>query len=876
MSTLKERIAAKMATQSEAPATSLKERIAAKMAAPVEAVQTPQEAPVQAVQDDAIDYGFGTEPADPSVPQTTGLEMSAHVAGGFNKMIVDTLNLPFAASGWLGEKVLGGDPEDSFDLYDVPAVGNFLKEATAPELERGEAPILDAARTGLEWGGGGLLTAGKNVLNKAPALANTAMDMFMGAGAAAGGAVGGETGEMVGGATGMIVDALRGKMPKARGEAAKATDKALDFVESNMLDATTGKEVLKGNLDEGIQGTLLDLTEDTGLAAIERPQGWTDKGKIAIARTQAAREAQAIDDMRAPFGEETGAAAQAIADNKTSTRKLDIERQADAAIKGRQAEAEQGLAQTRAQIQQADDVAEEALQSQYMQSENIAPERPTYDVSRDTAQQIRAEEKAFELADETPKWDKFKDGPPIATRGLREVTAKDSLDVADETYRAMQREYKSTFDDIDNWGVQVDPKSIAAVRSAVQSKINAAADFGPVERGMKQVVDAIDAKVLQDGNTLYADAVASTKTKHERFRAGDVGKARKATRETPEAFLESLPLSGDRGVASARQIKTSESPEAIAGVQEFFRGKVKNETVDQAFMDKYDGFLSEFPTLKGEFADAAAANARGTEATGLSKALTKKLDEQAKGYAKDAETALPQVRAKADAATKQVDQGLTAKYAKDPQGTLDKLLKRGGERDLKKLNNSLSQSGARGSLKGQVGDILRQKLTSVESGSEAVRKSSLNELRELKPVLIDSGVLTADEFEKIYSAALRPAKSRGLRKAAGEVKYGKNNEEANALGASILSSLVLPAIPSANALLVGGALRRNFKALLRRRDYSPEALARVDEFTANPQSFIDALDARTQAKIKAATSVDEVANILSKAVFAGQALADDE
>ena len=258
-----------------------------------------QEAKPKAPQ--PIDYGFGTEAADPyvpPVPEATAFKKVANVVGGVNKGLFDVANMPFAMSKWAAEAV-GQDPSTTFDLTDIPYVGDAVK----PVIPKGLSPTSDLLRKGGEWFSGGVPKMTANVLKKAPVMADTAVDAMMAAGAMSGDVIGGDIGEVAGGFTGLMASILRGKMPTTAGSLmqtakeatpftlarenakrvkadAKVANKAQEFVKENLANEVTARTTAASKGDE--VGTLLDITEDVGLADINK--GLTTSGRKQIGR----------------------------------------------------------------------------------------------------------------------------------------------------------------------------------------------------------------------------------------------------------------------------------------------------------------------------------------------------------------------------------------------------------------------------------------------------------------------------------------------------------------------------------------------------------------------------------------------------------------
>lgn len=280
------------------------------------------------------------------------MDYAGHIAGGFNKAIVDTVNLPLAASRLLSDATGLGEalnnqfgesaPDwmkgDSKDLYDLPlGVGEFLKAATARAVPEGESMIADAARTATEWGAFGPLTAARNLATKAPMMRNVADDLAMGVGAATGEAVADDVGEVGGELTGGVLGllaALKGKpvldwavnkipqslgsttpLPtKAEKAAARHEQGALDLILGNLGDEAAAKGSLVDSLERGRTGTTLDALNDQGVNVVERVVKKQAQGQNAITKALRAQEAEAVDILgEGTFGATSSSGAQRAA-----------------------------------------------------------------------------------------------------------------------------------------------------------------------------------------------------------------------------------------------------------------------------------------------------------------------------------------------------------------------------------------------------------------------------------------------------------------------------------------------------------------------------------------------------------------------------------
>jgi hypothetical protein len=310
-----------------------------------------------------VDYGFGTEPADPYTPtEPSMLKKAANVAGGVNSAIIGTANLPFVAANFLGE-LAGGDPANSKTLFDIPHMGRSLEDLTKPVIPKDRAGASGMLRTAAEWGAGGPLKMGSNLARKAPVLADTALDALMGTSAMIGSEIAGTKGEIGGGILGMIASLLRGKAPSnlqqlkeavpfsaARSEA-KTGEKAAKLIEENLSNETTARAIAAGKVGEGEIGTILDLTEDAAFAGANK--GLTPAGNRQIQEVTKARNQQIVDDINAPFGTESATLARQTAGDITQDTQASIAEAYATRMQHTKSTAEGGLAQARAAAEQA-------------------------------------------------------------------------------------------------------------------------------------------------------------------------------------------------------------------------------------------------------------------------------------------------------------------------------------------------------------------------------------------------------------------------------------------------------------------------------------------------------------------------------------------
>lgn len=791
--------------------------------------------------------------------EMTPLNVAGDLAGRVNKMVVDTANIPLKAADWLSQKtqsLMGVEnPQRGFVLEDIP----FVDEATSRAIPRGQSPMLDATGTALEWGSGGLLS-------KSPAAATGAIDLMMGAGAGIGDLITGEEGGTIGGFGGMIAQLLR----DGRSPAKIATnEKALKFIDDNFADKGAAMESLNKNLDEGNVGTLLDLTDDIGMTSVEAMAGRNAPNAKKILETQQARNAQIVDQVSAPFGTETAEQAVHTAQGLVKARGDRIDQATSGVIDAGEASTRAGLAQSRAAAEEAqqniDTIATQAGMAEAGQTaaaQTVAPRQATADASSAAHESITEADRAFKASVEDPAWNEFRAGGAVPS-GEAKTAIDDVLKGMDkEAVKDLKSENGKIFQHINSWKGDVSPSSIDYVRRRLNDKINSAEHFGEVEKRLKAVSDVMDnALVSGTRGEAYKRALRATKERHATFGAGDVGKNRR--REAPEAFLEKFTFRGDKGLVNARDLKATGQPEAIEAVQEHFKGKAKNATIDQKFLDDNAGFLSEFPALKAQYTQLAEAGGEATKAQSLSKATAQ---EQGKviasegtkqaGLTKAREAIVPKAQTRGRALKDKASKSVINRYAKDPKKTVKSLLEKTDADslgELKRLSKAMDSAGTSGSFKASVRDVLADKVLTANNSVPSARSGAIDDVRALGDRLVASGAITKTDHAKMEKALSRGQGSRQLRKTRSALEGGKVSDEAANLKASAATAAIMPLVPSGNALMVAGAIRRSIKKLLADKP-DQAAVDRVADFVANPEKYAEALSSNKVEEVEAALS----------------------
>lgn len=313
------------------------------------------------------------------------LAHTSNVAGAINKAIVDTVSLPLTLAGmaaegtaevskFLGLTDYGAEGVETHSAYDIPVVGDFLKEATARTIPEGENTAADAARTFAEWGALGPVSAARGLGTKTlkgltptttQAVKKASDDILMGTGAATGellfddaGEVGGEIG---GGVVGLAA-ALRGKAPldwilnkapssltgraplptRAEKLDAKHEQGALDLIIGNLGDEAAAKISLQDSIKAGRKGTTLDALNDQGVNVVERVVQKQAQGQNAVTKALRAQEADAVNALSAgTFGATPSMGAQSATDQALTAQRAAIEQQmaADLAVEGQRIDA---------------------------------------------------------------------------------------------------------------------------------------------------------------------------------------------------------------------------------------------------------------------------------------------------------------------------------------------------------------------------------------------------------------------------------------------------------------------------------------------------------------------------------------------------------
>jgi hypothetical protein len=411
---------------------------------------------------------------------------------------------------------------------------------------------------------------------------------------------------------------------------------------------------------------------------------------------------------------------------------------------------------------------------------------------------------------------------------------------------------------------------LSDVRSDIMTKISGVEVKGSNEKVMRDLVRVIDDELGKSGSALYDAARKTTQDKNTLF-GKTVSKNLRNTEDGPSAFMETFTLGGDKGKVAAQKLKASGDVNALNSVEDYFKGLVKGETVDAKLINKYRGFLDEFPELRDKYSRLAQANKRTEGATGLQKASKAALTKQEQAM-EATKIGLEKTRKQARTQTAAVKEGLVGQYAEDSAGTIKKLLGSDNKAgDLKRLANSLANKGAGGSFKGEVRDTVKKLLSDANSIDEVAKGSAITTLTNMKKSLVDGGVITEKEFAGMLNATKRSALSKTLRKAKGSVDEGKHtdNEVSNVV-ASGMSIMLLGGLNGSQQLAMTNAVRRTIMKVLRKDYFDPKAVARVDEYLADPAKWLaESVSPAERAMLAKVKDEKKAARLISKLITTG-------
>lgn len=426
-------------------------------------------------------------------------------------------------SKWLGETGPGQAVRETYGDVREFLAGEYVDPA--------EHPFIDAMRTALEWGAGGVVKAGAKgaqkglqILGKETAAesaeklaGSVAPDVILGASAAGGSladrAFGGEggTGELLGGLVGLVGAIRTGNVSGITPQ----QQSVLRLIDEHAENADLAKETLRELVEEAtrtnnpelLTGTLADLTGDKGLYDIESlARQINPKFDQQVVRETAKRENMLVDEFVNEISASPGAAADAgRAATNIQEARLDRIRQAmktrigasDAEIEeavsridrritdveARRSRASAAAAQRQAGVSQASARKANELSGMQRAADQIkegaerraATERTGLKVEGKRAARSQAFYKAWDDARQDfnsryvkPLYDLFEKGSPVGTSPLKRGVVETLAKLSEEEIKALMAKYGNEIDGLMNLPPSADPRDVQLFMSRMK------------------------------------------------------------------------------------------------------------------------------------------------------------------------------------------------------------------------------------------------------------------------------------------------------------------------------------------------------------------------------------------------------------------------
>ena len=851
--------------------------------------------------------GAAAAPAVEPAKEATLWENVKHVAAGVPQVTADILDLPHhittaagAVSNMFPEAsekyreinpgITSGLPAKEGRYAPIPRTTDLPGLRQAREYltaeQEGAAPAAEYARTAVEWGAGGIP---KLFQKGASAVPDIAMAIGAGGGQAAGDAVTGDdtgAGELTGALTGLMAGLRKGDS----GSFTKNQQVILDTIREQFEDPEAAVAAIRQRVDTGEIGTLADLSRELGVADMEAFMMRLPKSRRRQAGTEEGRIQQIFDETLAPLQTaEPTARARYVTERAVRGEAADARQ---AAARGKEAAANETQRLTRAvdaEMSQADATAaraqtkaDTAVETVDVNKEVLNPGGRPDEYSSRASGRYNAAEKDHADNVTRPLWKAFDEGPDIQSFQFK-AEKDDFLQGLDpsEADALLDSKYGKYFKTIDNWQDTVSPRGLTLAIQEMKDDINNAFSTGSGgfrERKLQELVNRYET-MLADPTVSqeYARAVAATKEGYDRFGPEYIGDVRKGP---PETMLGQAGLTGDRGAATARLIDEAKVPELQSDVADYIRADaVRQKNLDEQFLIKYEAVLDNLPPqVRQELVGFIESRYTAEAAQGVAEAAKKKAADTRKAGGTRQEQlskALAAEEKTIDTRLSAVNEGLDASArGKFAQGgdvandVIDKALETPtGVDDLKSLMDDMTTSTDVDAFKTAVKERMERKLfqfdqtdgvaTNIEARSNAYR-----DFQDMKRRLVDSGVLTEADANRMESTLERTTASK-LRQSARAYDLTKKADEHINLMASAGAAAVLGPIPGAYSLMVGGAVRRAIANVLKSKQ-TEKRLDILDDYLNNPKKYLEDLDS-------AKTEEEATRMLLTKLVGASQA-----
>lgn len=812
-------------------------------------------------------------------------------------------DLPADLSNFVGDKfgdllVAAGVPED-IAHPDVERTrlsdSDFVQWAGKPLQD--ETRLEQAAGTFGEWALPGM---GVTKMLRAPGYG---LDVLSGMGAAMGEQIAGEGGELVGGMMPVVGSLTKSFVQNKLPVTMSAEEGAHRFIMENAENPERAMKNLETALAKGEKGTLAELTDDRMIYNIEAYMPKGSRKYWRLEDLKKAREEQIIDETKNIFPDAQPAsaqqAAQDIVENRAGTiRTVESERLNRAAQEAAEQEAASqariaGFEDDIARAEQMETLAEQGVKG----AEDAAAaakaeatlDAPAADASADLATALRDSAADFKALERKPVWKEFDELEAIPSKpfGYDSILGPVEKRFPSVIYEAAKRKYKDVFDSIGDasgsyetgWPSTVQPKEVHALYQKLKSATKQArnkGEYGPEETLLDTVADNLDKALKEsDVSVPYRRAKEAYEKEMQIYKPGKLGEAVRA--DDINVATKNIVPKGAEGTTVGGQFQTLVNDLRARGkteladrVETAFANRVRStvgEVGAAKFLKQYGDLTDYLPEeLVGKIRLAAETEEVATGARqGLERARTKAAQQKmdaTRGAAREEATVQPKImreldvaergaRAKAAKAQKGLESRITAKYAADPKGTVKQLLKNEADAPkLKRLNDIMVKRGEGDAFKASVRDSLSETLFKTEAGVEKATPASIDAFLKQRKSLVDSGVLTDVEADDILKS-LDKTKGQIMRKNAAVQKLDDMGNEFDNLLASMLAAGGMGVFKT-NSLVIAGAMRRQFRAWLKKMDFDPAKLDAVEEFMLNPEAFLKHVEPSTDPKKYAA------------------------
>lgn len=808
------------------------------------------------------------------VPVTSGLK---HAAGGFGQAARDVVDLPWNIIPEVSEVAndyLGWLPQTYAARHLTGAVASALKDKTPPSqlpysreafdaisAEQPDVPegsFWDIARTGAEWGAGGLVNAPRKAVSVVP-------DVMAAGGAMVGQALGGDVGEVAGGITGVLSSAFRPR--SVTGDITPSQKDAAEKLQS--VDPNAYDRVLRST---GQEGTVAERARSQPLTDIEVTLSRSDPvfGR-ELEGQYSARSSSLEDEAMIPFRRGRAGLDRSVAKERVGTIEDKIDARTmtrtDNRSKGDIAELEAGEELSNISAAKAIAALDESKRALSASEEAGAPlrstERPAESATR-AQEQVSEAAKLFRSEKETPAWEAYKKQPPFSQEPFYSAI-EDYLNGMNKIDRtAFNEAFKNPLRFLDKKDATIAPDDIQRLLSKMKKDASNARfkDDGPDNETITHM-DNLIARVegsIPDPDGLHSAAKKQTIEYYRRF--GDDA-VQKAISDDPEKFWMNIGTTDEMGARGARLLNETELPGAPSMIFDQLAAMASREGgISRGFIERNADMMASLPPEQqalinnaAEAREYAERAMRDAEISGKRDASVQKgVESRERQLNRALDASAKNARREGERLKSAVGKSNLSKFAKSPDRTIKALLNRDGAEDLGVLFRQVSRDGGGDAFKARAGDALKEKLLSGD--------------REARQVLVDSGILTKQEADNIERIA-NDLQSVEMRKKAINTILGNPQGESNIVDAMRTGAAVVVGRATPGSDLFTIPLARRIIKRMTENAVNPEELRAIEEMMLNPEKYLSTIS-------EARNSEEVINSVLTGVVAAGQATSEDE